>query len=158
MDFRSSQGLIRPMMDIPKGLVRDYALAQGIPYVHDRSNDDTRLARNLIRSAVIPVMEKINPRVVNSISSLARIAREEGTALERMSRVLEDSTAVFDWGIIKSFRADDLKVAERALVKRMFIRIISGLPMNPEGSMRSRWTGPWASFGERHVRTPSNGR
>ncbi|HVN71975.1 MAG TPA: tRNA lysidine(34) synthetase TilS, partial [Desulfomonilia bacterium] len=52
MEYRRPDGVIRPMLGISRSRVSEYALQKGIRYVNDRTNDDTRLARNLIRSEV----------------------------------------------------------------------------------------------------------
>lgn len=61
MEYKRPDGLIRPMLGISRTRVKEYATAQGLAYVNDSTNTDLRLARNLIRSAVIPVMERITP-------------------------------------------------------------------------------------------------
>jgi len=133
MDYRNRQGIIRPMLDIPKEQVRACARERGIRHVNDRTNEDTTLARNRIRSEIIPVMERMNPQALRSITSLAQIAREEGAVLEKMALDLEFNAAVLDWNMIRSFRADTLRNAPDALVKRMFIHVISTFVDEPRG-------------------------
>ena len=133
MEYKRPDGLIRPMLGISRTRVKEYATAQGLAYVNDSTNTDLRLARNLIRSAVIPVMERINPQAARSITSLAHIAREEGAALENMALDLEKNSAVFDYVMIKSFRADDLRSAPDAVTRRLLINVISRMAHEPRG-------------------------
>jgi tRNA(Ile)-lysidine synthetase-like protein len=133
MEFMRPDGIIRPMLGIKRGHVAEYARLQGITYVNDRTNDDTRLARNHIRTDIIPLLERINPQAVRSIASLANIAREEGSALEEMALDLEQGSIVFDWVMIKAFRAEDVRAAPDAVIKRFLIHIISGFINDPRG-------------------------
>jgi len=133
MGYKRPDDLIRPMLGILRTQVNEYATDEGLAYVIDSSNNDMRLARNLIRSAVIPVMERINPQAARSIASLAHIAREEGAALENMALDLEKSAAVFDYVMIKAFRADDLRSAPDAVTRRLLINVISRMAHEPRG-------------------------
>lgn len=133
MDYRNADGFIRPMLEIPKFLVEEHARIRHIEYVNDRTNEDTRLARNLIRKELIPAMERINPHAVRCISSLAHIARDEGSIIERMALELERNSRVSDWEIFKSYKASELKRARPALVKRVLIHVISELIDEPRG-------------------------
>lgn len=133
MEFMRPDGIVRPMLGIKRSHIVEYVRTQGIAYVNDRTNNDTRLARNHIRTAIIPLLEKINPQAIRSIASLANIAREEGSALEEMALDLEQGSIVFDWVMIKAFRAADMKAAPNAVIKRFLIHIISGFINEPRG-------------------------
>jgi tRNA(Ile)-lysidine synthetase-like protein len=133
MEFMRPDGIIRPMLGIRRSHVAEYARMQGIASVKDMTNDDTRLARNYIRSEIIPLVEKMNPQAIRSIASLANIAREEGSALEKMALDLEQVSMAFDWVMIKAFRADDLRTAPDAVLKRFLIHVISGFINEPRG-------------------------
>jgi hypothetical protein len=121
------------MLGIQRSQVSEYARMQGIAYVNDRTNKDTRLARNYIRGDIIPLLERINPQAVRSIASLANIAREEGSAVEKMALDLEQQSLVFDWVMIKAFRTDVIRTSPDAVIKRFLIHIISGFINEPRG-------------------------
>jgi tRNA(Ile)-lysidine synthetase-like protein len=133
MEFVRPDGIIRPMLGIKRSHVAEYARLKGIAYVNDGTNNDTRLARNYIRTAILPLLKKINPQAVRSIASLANIAREEGSALEKMALDLEQGSIVFDWVMIKAFRVDAIRSAPDAVIKRFLIHIISGFINEPRG-------------------------
>lgn len=132
MDYRSSS-LIRPLLTFTREQVEEYAGTHGIPHVEDGTNRDTALARNLIRLEIIPVMKRINPTVVKSISRLSDIAREEGGLIEGLSAELEHGSCVFDWGIVRAYRMADLVEAPLAVLKRMMIGLISEMTGEPRG-------------------------
>ncbi len=133
IEFMRPDGIIRPMLGMKRNHVAEYARLQKISHKNDRTNHDIRLARNYIRADIIPLLEKINPQAVRSIASLASIAREEGSALEKMALDLEHGSIVFDWVMIKAFRIDDLKTAPEAVIKRFLIHAISGFINEPRG-------------------------
>lgn len=133
MDARGMNGVIRPMLSITRAQVERYALDTGIPFVQDRTNHDTRFARNLIRHDLIPSMIRINPKAVNAIVSLGDIARLEGAALEAMALDLERDSLVHDWSVVKAFRLDELSKAPDAVLRRFIIRVVSGMTGDPRG-------------------------
>ncbi len=55
--------IIRPLLDIPRSLIEDYAREHNIPFRTDSTNLETDLARNKIRHLVMPVLEEITPNV-----------------------------------------------------------------------------------------------
>lgn len=133
MDYRATGGVIRPMLGLARSRVEEYARSKGTPFVEDATNLDTKLARNLIRARVIPVMEKINPCVLSSIARLGDIAREEGGLVEELSGALERQARVVDWGGVKAYRVGPLAEAPAAALKRMAIRVVSSLAHEPRG-------------------------
>jgi len=60
--IKAKSGLIiRPLLFAPRDEIRKYAADKGLSYREDSSNKETKYHRNLIRSEIIPLMEKINP-------------------------------------------------------------------------------------------------
>ena len=60
--------IIRPMLFATRQEIEAYRQDQGISYREDASNFETKYLRNKIRHDVIPVMEKINPAFIESMS------------------------------------------------------------------------------------------
>ncbi|MEA1885602.1 MAG: tRNA lysidine(34) synthetase TilS [Bacteroidota bacterium] len=63
--------IIRPILFATREIIREYAEDNNIDYREDSSNIQTKYSRNKIRHNVIPVLEKINPSVLYSISETA---------------------------------------------------------------------------------------
>ena len=61
--------LIRPLLGLSRGDVRKAAVAAGLPFVDDRSNDDPAFARARIRNEVLPVLADLNPAVLTAIAT-----------------------------------------------------------------------------------------
>lgn len=75
--------LRRPLLEITRAELEDYAAAWGIPHIHDETNDDPdAAARNLLRLRVMPLLKELNPRAVEHINSAAGHLRAASRALE----------------------------------------------------------------------------
>ncbi len=133
MVFTRPDGLIRPLLGISRNQVEDFARTEEIMHVEDRTNYDVRLSRNLIRHTILPLMKRMNPRVVHSIARLAQIAQEEGGFIEEKVRILERDALLYNWGIVKAFRLDVLRNAAEAIVKRLIINVATGMIREPRG-------------------------
>jgi tRNA(Ile)-lysidine synthetase-like protein len=133
MAYSRSDGLIRPLLGISRSQVEDFARSEGIRHVEDRTNDDMRLSRNLIRHTILPVMGRMNPRAVHSIARLAQIAHEEGGFVEETALILEEEACIYDWGIVKAFKVAVLENAIEAIVKRLIINVATGMIKEPRG-------------------------
>lgn len=74
----TTQGLVRPLIELTRAEVREWLAAQGLPWREDLSNQDTRLARNFLRREVLPRLASgVNPRVEAALARLAAGAAED---------------------------------------------------------------------------------
>lgn len=72
------EGLIRPLIDIPRADLIAWLLARGETWRDDETNRDTRLARNRLRLEILPTLrEHFNPRLDEALGGLAEVARAE---------------------------------------------------------------------------------
>lgn len=69
--------IIRPLINIKREEVLEFLRSEGIRYRIDRTNRDTKIPRNLIRLRVIPLLLKLNPKLVETVTRTTRILREE---------------------------------------------------------------------------------
>ncbi len=63
----------RPLIDFERSEIESFAKENNLSYRIDKSNFDTKYKRNLIRSDILPLLKKINPNVINSISSFIKV-------------------------------------------------------------------------------------
>jgi tRNA(Ile)-lysidine synthase len=84
--------IVRPLLGIPRSALHAHALARGLRWIEDDSNDDQRLRRNRIRHAVMPVLATVEPAVA---ANLARAARHLGEAADLLR----------EWGAIDAAAA-----------------------------------------------------
>lgn len=67
MDYAGRGPVRRPVLDIRREALRDWLTAENIPWVEDRSNTDTSMARNRMRMNVLPVLEQNFPGAVQGM-------------------------------------------------------------------------------------------
>jgi len=77
--------LVRPLLGVRATDVRDYCVRRGIVYGDDRTNREEAYARNIVRLSVLPQLERLNPRVVESLGAAADVAREQQALLEDLT-------------------------------------------------------------------------
>jgi tRNA(Ile)-lysidine synthase len=67
-------GLARPLLCLGAGEIREYCRAAGIEYGEDVTNARPVYARNLLRLEVLPLLQAVNPRVVETLVDAAGMA------------------------------------------------------------------------------------
>ena len=74
--------LVRPLIDVTRAEIEEYAHAEGLSWREDASNNDLSLSRNRIRHRVLPLLAQLNPRVIEAIARTADLVAEERDALD----------------------------------------------------------------------------
>lgn len=78
MEWATGDRLVRPMLGLSRGEVRDWARANSISWREDSSNTDSRFRRNFLRNELLPRIEAhINPEVEQALARLAGLAQAE---------------------------------------------------------------------------------
>ena len=67
----------RPLLNVSREKIENYCLLNGLNPNKDSSNEDIKYKRNLIRIEILPLMQEINPNVIDAINSLSQIAKED---------------------------------------------------------------------------------
>tara|TARA_Y100000766_G_scaffold34829_2_gene24666 strand:+ start:20176 stop:21513 length:1338 start_codon:yes stop_codon:yes gene_type:complete len=68
--------ILRPLINISKEEIEDYAVSNNITWRLDKSNNSNKYSRNKIRNEVIPLLKEINPSLGKSLTeSLKRIQK-----------------------------------------------------------------------------------
>lgn len=63
--------IIRPLLDFTRQEIEQYIIENEIEYREDKSNADNKYMRNSVRLDVVPVLEKINPNLIESLNQTA---------------------------------------------------------------------------------------
>ncbi len=69
--------LVRPLLSIWRSEILAYCEANGLPTIHDPSNQDPAFTRNRIRQTLIPMLETFNPRARAALWRMAEILSGE---------------------------------------------------------------------------------
>ncbi|PZC40317.1 MAG: tRNA(Ile)-lysidine synthase [Chloroflexi bacterium] len=92
--------LFRPLLDVPRWEIEKYLKTLNIDAINDPSNTDNAYSRNYIRQKIIPGLEKINPKAIESIARFAEIANQDNDTLHILAKkfykkiVVEKRTSV----------------------------------------------------------------
>ena len=76
--IRESMGLVkRPMLDIRKTMIMEYAKNKNLKWIDDPSNNDTSMRRNHVRKIQLPEIIKKSPNFANMLLSEAETNRKK---------------------------------------------------------------------------------
>ena len=105
-------GVVRPLIEVRRESVLQWLRDRGQPWRDDPSNRDLRLTRNRIRHELLPILSSYNPRIVETLADMGRIARDEesfwdGFLLEIVSRVAHVAAGrvVLEIGVLRELPA-----------------------------------------------------
>lgn len=82
--------IARPLRDVTRAELTEYASAHHLPHVEDETNQTDDAARNLLRHRVLPVLREINPRAVENMARAAGILEAEDAVLGTAAGELAD--------------------------------------------------------------------
>jgi tRNA(Ile)-lysidine synthase len=76
--------VIRPLIDIARQDLRDYAADRALPFRTDATNDDLSIPRNRVRHELIPYLEReFTPGISRVLAREAAVAREDEDRLQQ---------------------------------------------------------------------------
>jgi len=111
--------LLRPLLDVARTELLEYAGRQGLQWVDDESNADDRYPRNYLRHRVLPVLENRFPAYRETLARSARHFAEAGELLDQLA--LQDMQgAVLDGGL-EVVRLKELNTVRAKNLLRFFI-------------------------------------
>jgi tRNA(Ile)-lysidine synthase len=111
--------VVRPLLGLGRDETRRLALAAGLPFEDDPSNEDPRFARARIRSEVLPVLREIHPAAEENIAATRRQLAEESDALEALALELTGgAVAALEGATLASVHPALARLAIRALAER----------------------------------------
>lgn len=87
--------LIRPLLDIPRGLIEDYATVHQLSPRQDATNNDLTRLRNAIRHELLPAMEKLNPNIMRTLNRLALVVQGDMEVID--GRVENVAAWILEW-------------------------------------------------------------
>ncbi|HHX92372.1 MAG TPA: tRNA lysidine(34) synthetase TilS [Clostridiales bacterium] len=83
MEYRRSDGLIRPLLDTPRTLIEAFCRERELRPRWDSTNASRDYTRNRLRLDLIPLLEEqYNPNIAEGLVRLAQHAREDESALQ----------------------------------------------------------------------------
>lgn len=80
--FVDKENIIRPLLNITREEIEYKVKELELEYRTDKSNLETRYARNRIRIKLLPILKKYNPQIENNLVKTGDIIREDNNFIE----------------------------------------------------------------------------
>lgn len=77
--------LLRPLLEVGRADIVDYAKAHGLAWVDDRSNADSRFSRNFLRNEILPALRHRFPAVEQRLASAAARFAEAADLIDELA-------------------------------------------------------------------------
>jgi tRNA(Ile)-lysidine synthase len=124
---------IRPLIETTAEEVLAFAHTEGLAWREDRTNHDTIYTRNRIRHRIIPLLQQLNPRLLETLQRTADLLLEEDKALDvLLDRPWKDVISREETGSVR-FRRDRLARLSRELQGLLMRRGIARARGNLQG-------------------------
>ncbi len=78
--------VLRPLLDIPRSKLLEYAKREGLQWVEDESNADDSYPRNFLRHRLFPMLEQRFPAYRNTLTRSAQHFAEANELLDELAR------------------------------------------------------------------------
>ncbi len=123
---------LRPLLDVPRESLLEYARRHSLQWVEDESNSDERYARNFLRHQVFPQLEKRFPAYRDTLSRGVRHFAEANGLLDELAR--QDAG---DWTYASPLAVDALHRLSAARGKNLLRYFLHscGVSMPHEGQL-----------------------
>ena len=76
--------IYRPLLAFSRSEIHDFAVKNNIAWREDKSNAETKYIRNKIRHKVLPVLQEINPNLLNSFKKTQHYLKQSNAILEEV--------------------------------------------------------------------------
>ncbi|GAO35566.1 tRNA(Ile)-lysidine synthetase [Sulfuricella sp. T08] len=125
---------LRPLLDVPRGVILDYAALRGLHWVEDESNADISYDRNYLRHRVMPELEKRFPGYRVTFARASRNLAESAQLSDDLAR-LDLATAVVNGNL----RVDALRNLSGARARNLLRYWLAelGIPMPSAGRLEN---------------------
>lgn len=118
--------VLRPLLEVPRSLISDYAARHSLQWVEDDSNDDRRYLRNFLRHELMPLIEARRPGTRAVLARGARLQAEASDLLDALA--LQDLGGSLPPGRLDLALLESLPAHRARNALRFFLRG-NGLPM-----------------------------
>jgi len=137
--------LLRPLLDVSRAELENYAAEQGLDWIEDPSNNDLRYARNYLRQRVFPVLSAQWPQASLTLArSAAHLSEAQGLLDELAQLDLHRARipGAFDWLGLQSLELAPLRALSPARQRNALSHWLAPLTTLPDSD---HWVG-WDSL------------
>lgn len=131
----------RPLLHTPRSSIERYARENEIVFRSDSSNDSLCYRRNVVRKEIMPLLQKMNPQIEQTLMELGRSLQVEHDALDLLASLcLEEATLVGDpkrWVMARDRYLEFPEGLRRRIMAVIFERLSGGsLKLNADHMKR----------------------
>ncbi|RNF86363.1 tRNA lysidine(34) synthetase TilS [Montanilutibacter psychrotolerans] len=154
--------LWRPLLEVPRAVLQDYAARHDLRWIDDPSNADHAFDRNFLRHRVLPLLRERWPTADAALARSAELAAQAGELLDHGDAEALAQASTLDPHCLQLPPLLALPEARRARVLRRWIATLQlpPLPGNgverierellacaPDSQARFRWGSRWGGLG-----------
>ncbi|MGH8679703.1 MAG: tRNA lysidine(34) synthetase TilS [Burkholderiales bacterium] len=85
--MQQGPALLRPMLQVPRAAIADFARPHGLQWVEDESNEDVSLDRNFLRREVLPLIAARFPAYRETVSRAAKNLTDVASLADALARI-----------------------------------------------------------------------
>ena len=93
--------IVRPLLPFTRAEIEQYTIANNISWREDESNQSTKYFRNKIRHEVVPVLEELNPSVLETFNTHLSYLKLEKKVLDNHFEEVKNEVSFFDGDLFK---------------------------------------------------------
>lgn len=135
--------LVRPLLEVSRAELEDYARANGLDWVEDPSNCDERFSRNFLRRQVLPLLTQRWPQAVASMARSAAHLSEAQALLDELAQTDQaaiDEASRFAWLSLPSLPLAPLLTLSAARQRNLLRHWLAPLTPLPDSDHWVGWT------------------
>lgn len=110
--------IVRPLLDCERAQVRAWLESRGTAWREDSSNADTERLRALVRAAIVPVAEQVNPAFRETLARSMDLMAADDALLSSMARAFVRDFADVEPGKSIAFDCELMATLERTMARR----------------------------------------
>lgn len=112
--------LVRPLLGVGRREIEDWLQQQGLAWIEDESNTDSRLRRNFLRNKVMPLLSEVFPQPATALARVAGRMAESSALAEELAA--NDAIGIVEGQVLHLHRFNQLSSMRRANLLRMELR------------------------------------
>ena len=93
--------IVRPLLPFTRAEIEQYTIANNISWREDESNQSTKYFRNKIRHKVVPVLEELNPSLLETFNTHLSYLKLEKKVLDNHFEEVKNQVSFFDGNLFK---------------------------------------------------------
>ena len=125
----NSAWLVRPLLDIGRNDIEQYARAQALSWIDDPSNQDTRFDRNFLRHDIMPLLQARWPSVNTTLARVAHHQAEASHLLNELAQIDWQTCCAPDKQRLSVSAVQKLPPARIRNLLRYWVAHVAHLPM-----------------------------